>query len=256
MKDPNPPGNHSAVYDPVVSVAAESTTPLVGIVELAEDRVAFEEIRGFLTDENVEVLSTRVPMPASLTLAGFAAIGQSFHQGAKSLPVRCDVAVVACASASLAIGPARLKEIIAEARPAAHIVEPIGAYERSLAARSVRRIALVTPYAAETHVALAGMLEEQGLNVASGLRLRLPEGRALSDVAAVSLLEALREASFGDVDAVLISCTALGTARLLTTLETHLGVPVLSTNLALSESTAGLLRPANASRLPITRLER
>jgi maleate isomerase len=226
----------------VVAVEVEARHPPVGVLALGEDRVVSQEIRAFLSDVGVEVLTTRVGMPATFTLEGFGAMGEAFRRGAASLSQRCSVVAVACASAAVAVGPARLRKLVAEGLSGAEVVEPITAYLESLEARSVKRIGLVTPYAAETHGALVELLAERGLTVGGGLRLRVPAGHAPSDVSPASIGAAVRGADHRGVEALVISCTALPTVQLLDDMESQLEIPVVTTNRALSESILRRLR--------------
>ncbi len=226
----------TADIDSVVSVGVEAARPVIGLLALSEDRVVAGEIGTFLANRDIEMLATRVGMPPALTLDGFGHMGEAFRRGAASLSTRCSLVAVACASAAVAIGPARLTEIVEGSLPGATAVEPISASVESLTERSVERIALVTPYASETHQALAGLLEKGRITVAADLRLRVPTGYVPSDVAPASIYEAIDGAEFGNVEALVISCTALSTAQLLEDLEAHLRIPVVTTNRALAES--------------------
>jgi len=53
-------------------------------------------------------------MPVPLTLDGFLDRGEAFQGGAASLADRCSLMAVACASVSVAMGPARLVEIVGQ----------------------------------------------------------------------------------------------------------------------------------------------
>lgn len=236
MAEADSGADQNARIDALVSVALEAARPVVGLLALGEDRVVAGEIGTLLANRDIEVLTTRVSMPSTLTLEGFGTMGEAFRRGGASLSRRCSLVAVACASAAVAIGPAQLSEIVEEGLPGTEAVEPISAYLESLTERSVKRIALVTPYAPDTHQALAGLLKERGMAVAAGFRLRVPPRHVPSDVASASIYEAVSQAELGDVDALVISCTALSTAHLLDDLEAYLGIPVVTTNRALAES--------------------
>jgi maleate isomerase len=236
MAEADSGGGRETQINSAVSVAVETARPVVGLLALGEDRVVAGEIGAFFANGNIEVLSTRVGMPSTLTLEGFRSMGEAFRRGAASLSGRCSLVAVACASAAVAIGPARLSEIVEGGLPGTEAVEPITAYLESLTERSAKRIALVTPYAPDTHRALAGLLQARGIAVATGFRLRVPAGHVPSDVAPASIYEAVSRAELGNVDCLVISCTALSTASLLDDLEAYLGIPVVTTNRALAES--------------------
>lgn len=228
--------DRDAQINSAVPVAVESGRPVVGLLALSEDRVAVGEISASLANGGIEVLASRVGMPSALTLEGFANMGEAFCRGAASLSDRCSLVAVACASAAVAIGPAQLREMVETGLPGSEAIEPIAAYMESLKERSAKRIALVTPYARDTHSALAGLLAEQGIAVVSGFRLRVPPGYLPSDVVPASIYEAVSRAKLGDIEALVVSCTALSTAGLLDDLQAYLGMPVVTTNRALTES--------------------
>lgn len=249
MTEASSGSRREAQIDASVSAVVETARPAVGLLALGEDRVVVGEIGAFLAKEDIEVLSTRVGMPTTLTLEGFATMGEAFRRGATSLSRRCLLMAVACVSAAVAIGPARLREIVEGGLPGAAAVEPITAYLESLTERSAKRIALVTPYAPDTHRTLAGVFQESGIAVTAGLRLQVPVGHVPSDVAPASIHEAISRAKLGNVDALVISCTALSTAHLLDDLEAHLGIPVVTTNRALAESLMRRLKQSSRQDL-------
>ncbi len=231
-----PNAGHARWVDVGVEASVPRRRTIVGLLALAEDRAVDAEVRGFLASEDVDVQSSRVGMPVSLTLDGFREMETAFSRGASFLSRRCHVVAVGCASAAVALGPDRLIQLVEAALPGVRVVEPIGAYLASLANRSAERIGLMTPYREETNRALTHLFQERGIEVAVGLRLRTPPGAVPSDVSPASIVDAVHRADLSGVEALVISCTALRTAGLLTELEAQLGIPVVTTNRALADA--------------------
>lgn len=96
---------------------------------------------------------------------------------------------------------------------------------------SVRAVAVFSPYSPEVNERAAAYLQESGLSV-TGVAGEQPDGPA-GDVTAEMILANVRQLDRGGADAVLISCTGLRTLGLVELLEDELGMPVVSSNLAL-----------------------
>lgn len=96
---------------------------------------------------------------------------------------------------------------------------------------SVRAVTVFSPYGPEVNERAAAYLWESGLSV-TGVSGDQPDGPA-GDVTQEMTLANVRQLDCGEADAVLISCTGLRTLALIDLLEEDLGMPVVSSNLAL-----------------------
>jgi maleate isomerase len=103
----------------------------------------------------------------------------------------------------------------------------VGALERL----AVRSVAMVSPYSADVNRRAARYLTASGFTV-TRVDGEPPPGPA-GDVAPDEIEAAVRNLDRTGADAVLISCTGLRTLALITDLEQAIGLPVVSSNLAL-----------------------
>ena len=146
------------------------------------------------------------------------------------LAVEPRVVAYACTSGSFIrrrVGQeALVASMVAVGAPAA--VTTSGALVQALQHLGARKVAVATPYDGTISRGLSAFLEEAGLAVTGMQRLGL-EGR-IGTVPYAVTLDLVRRAFSPECDAVFISCTNLPTYDIIATLETELGVPVLTAN--------------------------
>jgi maleate isomerase len=103
------------------------------------------------------------------------------------------------------------------------------------------RIALATPYPQAITETEAATFVQRGVTVTSHVSLDRDDG--YSDVTGEeihTLLSTLPRTSLADADALVLSCTAWPTVNLIADLEADLGLPVLSSNLAMAAHAASI----------------
>ena len=227
----------------VTSTKPADSRPLVGLLALAEDRAVEQEMREFVGPD-LAVHTSRLPRPNTFSLAGFRQMAEAFRTGSHGLSRSCQVIAIGCASASIALGPDAMAELVWSVHPGTATVDPVSACLDRLADIGAGRVGILTPYATETNTALVRLLQGRGVGVTSGVRLRLPHGFLPSRVPSASIEAAIAELELSGAEAFVIFCTALHTARLLDGLEARLGLPVVTTNSALAASAAAIAHRA------------
>lgn len=206
----------------------------LGLVSLASDCVASEEIRAVAGGPGREIFETRIANADAISPESLRAMETGLTEAAARLPGgRYDAAAYLCTSASRLIGFARVAELVRAALPGAAVTNPMQAGIAAAGALGVRRIAIVTPYVAEVTEAIAGGFEEAGIAVASLASFFVASDALVARIDAASLARAAAEGATG-ADAVFLSCTALRTVHGLARLEAAVGRPVLSSNQAVA----------------------
>ncbi len=113
-----------------------------------------------------------------------------------------------------------------------------------LALLRARRIALVTPYIAPIEACIIENYRQSGIRVTSALRADLVENTAFAKIAPHTLADMVRRVAQDDVEAVVILCTNVAGAPLVTGLTRELGIPVLDSVRVAAEHSFALLREA------------
>lgn len=126
------------------------------------------------------------------------------------------------------------------------VVDAFAAILDALARLDAHRILLATPYPLAHTAKQAAAFAAAGVHVCAHASLDLG---LLDDFAGVTtdrimtLVDGISSQALTDADAVVLSCTAWPTRVATKVLEDRLGKPVLSSNLALAISAAGMARP-------------
>lgn len=225
----------------VTTAEPTDSRALIGLLALAEDRAVDQEMRTFVGSDLV-IHTSRLPMPDTFSLTGFRQMAEAFRRGSRSLPSSCEVIAIGCASATIALGLKEITRLVRSVHPETSVIDPVSACLDRLADVGAERVGILTPYASETNGALVGLLQEGGVDVAAGVRLRLPPGSFPAHVPPATVESAIVEADLSGVDALVIFCTALHTVALLDNLEAQLGLPVITTNKALAAGAAAIAR--------------
>lgn len=216
-----------------------------GLISLASDQTASDEIRGVIGGADRAVYETRIPNSDRISTESLMAMKAGLAEAAGRLPPvrRYDGVAYLCTSASTLMGSDVVAAEIALALPGTPVTDPIRAAERALAALGIRRIALVTPYVAEVTGPMADAFERRGVTVSSVGSFMEPSDDRTARISADAIERAVCAVA-GDAEAVFVSCTALATVAHVARFERTLGRPVLSSNQVVAWD---LLRMAGAA---------
>jgi maleate isomerase len=155
---------------------------------------------------------------------------------------RPDVVVFACTSAGALRGNAYEAELIDRLadETGATTFSVAAAVRSSLAARSGRRIGVITPYVESLNERIAASLEAGGFEVASIHGLGITENFAIAAVEPARIASfAVEQLSGTDSDLVFVSCTNFRALEACEKIERGLGVPAVTSNLAALEAVLG-----------------
>ncbi len=147
-----------------------------------------------------------------------------------------DVILYACLVALMAGEPEehrRVESLIAEqlatGRSTALVRSSAGVLMEALAALSVHRVALVTPYMAPLARKVVDYIEHEGVDVADFRALEVEDNHAVGCIPGQRVLEAARELDLTGVDALVLSaCVQMPSLALIADAEREFGLPVIS----------------------------
>jgi len=219
----------------------------IGLVSLASDEVASDEIRAVLAAPDVAIHETRIANSDIITPESLLAMAAGLTEAASRLPgaVLYDAVGYLCTSASMLIGADGVAERIRAACPGTAVTNPMEAGLAACHALGARRIALATPYVAEVTDGIAAAFEAGGLEVVRAASFFVNSDTRVARISAAALGDAVCALS-GGVDAVFLSCTALRSVHHVAAIEARAGVPLVTSNQAVAWRLARLagLQPA------------
>jgi maleate isomerase len=211
----------------------EAVPPGIGVVapfDLALDRELWrwtpEPVSLYIT--RTPRLEARVGVELAHALSDPDAIASACRQVSTAAPA---VTVYLCTSASFVSGvegEARIRAAM-DAGGARHAVTTSGALLAALEALRLRRVAVATPYDSALTDRLVAFLTEAGI-VTTGTR-HLGMEADIWRVSPETVRDLVRALPLDGAEGVFLACTNLPTYDAIPSLETELGVPVLSANL-------------------------
>ena len=207
----------------------------LGLIVLATDETMEPELARILPPDGAALYHARIPSAPTVTPETLAQMEADMPSTAALLPDRLfDVIGYGCTSGATVIGPEVVAGIIGGACQTKAVTDPLTATIAACRALGVRRIGFLTPYVANVSAAMRAKLEEAGLEIAAFASFEEGEEHAVARIAERSTLDAITGLGRQDgIEAVFASCTNLRAFGIIEAAEAALGVPVLSSNLAL-----------------------
>lgn len=210
----------------------------VGLVILSTDQTLEAEVSLVARPLGLALYFTRIHMEPEVTPVTLAAMLPRIGVAAQLiLPHHSlDALGYCCTSASAVLGEAAVFGQLSLASPGALLTTPATAAAAAFRELGSLRVGLVTPYVGEVNTLLVRFLEEQGpWRVTALITFNLCLDQEVAEVTPASMVRAGMEVGGrADVDTVFISCTSLRTTGVVAELESRLGKPVTSSNLALA----------------------
>jgi maleate isomerase len=219
----------------------------VALIALASDHAIRGEL-GLPFGRRAELHLARVSAPDRYDLESLAAttlgIGKAVKWMGLGSPV--DVAAYGCTSATIVVGEDRVARSLQACLPGVPSTSPVAAARAALAHLGARRIALLTPYPAAIHQAVADYLAAHGLEIVAEHALGIEVDREITAYRAEDLHTDILALDRKHAEAIFISCTSLRVAASIAELESATGLPVVTSNQALAWHCLQLTgRPAN-----------
>ena len=139
----------------------------IGLVVLATDHVIEHEFRKILNLPGVGLYQSRILNEPSINAETLSAMENRLEDSVRViLPgMPLDVIAYGCTSASMVIGPPRVKALCQNAKPGVRVTNPFTAAVEALRELAVSRMALLTPYRDELNLQMRGLFEKEGIEV-------------------------------------------------------------------------------------------
>lgn len=207
----------------------------IGLVVLETDQTIEAEF-GTLDLPGVDVYHARIANEPEVTPETLTAMRRDLPAAAGLLPsaFAFDAVGYGCTSAATLIGPDGVAACLDEAHPGVPSSEPISAAIAAMRALGAAKVAILTPYSAAVTAPIAEHFAGAGLEVAALGSFLETDDLVVARISPASIADGVRRLVDGvDCDAVFVSCTSLRVLDIAADLETTIGMPVVSSNMAL-----------------------
>tara|TARA_R110002049_G_scaffold44333_6_gene130177 strand:+ start:35574 stop:36371 length:798 start_codon:yes stop_codon:yes gene_type:complete len=207
----------------------------LGAVLLSTDLTFEGDAARLIDKEQASLHVARIAFENPITQGRLRAIVPDLARTAGLLVPGVQLSAVAfcCTSAAVAIGNPTVRRAISDGLPGVPVITPASAAIAGFAALGLHRVAMITPYLADTAAPLASYFEEKGLNVIRNGAFGLEDDRDMARVDADSMINAAIALDTPQVDAFFLSCTAMRGVDVIDRIEAQLGKPVVTSNQAL-----------------------
>lgn len=211
----------------------------IGLIVLDSDLTIEPDLRRILP-EDVELHTARVVYPRRVTLENLSiASDRAVDTVEQLLPIRPSAIAWACTSGSFSWGRAGNERLVARLQEAAGTIPATTASSAIVAAFAelgLKRPAVGSPYSAQVNERLRVFLAEHGVDPVEIRSLHASEldDYTLQDIDGDRLADFIRGLAKAGGDSVVVSCTGLATAGIVPALEQELGIPILTSNLAIT----------------------
>lgn len=207
----------------------------IGLIVLESDQTIEAEAR-MLDLPGVDFYHSRIPNSLEVTSETLTEMEQRLPAAAALLPreFNFDVIGYGCTSAATLIGTDRVTAAIQSEHPGVPCTNPITAAVAAFRALDAHRVAVVTPYTAEVTAPVARRFADEGLCVTAVGSFLESNDFTVARISPQSVADGVRAmVRSADCDAVFVSCTSLRLLASVMKLESEVGVPVVSSNMAL-----------------------
>ncbi|MBL8672857.1 MAG: Asp/Glu racemase [Alphaproteobacteria bacterium] len=213
------------------------TRAVVGLLVLASDYTIEYEFRRVFSMAGVALYHARLWNDTNITVETLAAMETEIPKAARLLPPQADFDVIGygCTSGTAVMGEDKVFARIREGKAARHCTTPVTGALAALKALSVRRIALLTPYADEVNQSLRRFFMGRGLEIpVMGSFTELDDNK-VARISTASIRDAAIDlGKHPAVDGVFVSCTSLRTIDIAAEVESVIGKPVTASNHAMA----------------------
>ncbi|MDQ2093186.1 maleate cis-trans isomerase family protein [Rhodalgimonas zhirmunskyi] len=206
----------------------------LGLIVLTTDETLENEARGCVAGRAVSLLHARIPAQPHVTPEALATMEGHMEAVAGSLPAGLDVVGYGCTSGATVIGPAQVEALIRRAQPGAAVTNPLSAVIAALDVLGARRIGLLTPYVDSVNAPLVAALGQAGIEVVTRASFEQSDDWSVARIPESDTLRGMETlVETGGCEAIFASCTNLRAFGIVDEAEARLGIPVISSNLAL-----------------------
>lgn len=212
------------------------TGATLGVIVLETDETLEPEFARMMDLPGVALYHSRIPMVSEIRPDTLAKMEADLPASARLLPpsLEFDVIGYGCTSASTVIGSDNVARAIQSVFPNALVSDPLAALIAAGRHLGVRRLGFVTPYVPEVSQRMRDRLEDAGFEITAFGSFEEGDDRVVARITEESIVKAAETvAAQADCDALVISCTNLRVLGRLADIEARIGLPVLSSNVAM-----------------------
>jgi maleate isomerase len=216
----------------------------LGVILPSSNTTVEYEFSKALQGADVSVHYARVPLQ-EVTVQGLEGMECKLEEAAQLLAdAQVDVVAFACTSGSLVKGLGYDSKLAKRISEVAHCpaLTTSGAVLDALRVLNAHRICLGTPYLSEVAAKEVHFLEGNGFEVLKEQSLRIKENLKIGRLTPADAEKLAKTVYVKGADLVFVSCTNFRTFEVLSTLESELGVPVISSNSATLSATLNALK--------------
>lgn len=208
----------------------------IGLLALATDHAIESEVRRVLSSDELCLHVSRLASSNTVNMQNLAGIAEGIEAACSLLLPETSLPVIAygCTSGTVAAGEERILGTLTQLRPGCRPTTPITAARAAFDALKVSKLAVLTPYPREVHLAVVNHLRGQGLDIVQSAYLGVSEDLRITEISSDSLVAAIDELSNDNSDAIFVSCTALRVVANIARLERRSGKPIITSNQALA----------------------
>lgn len=222
-------------------------TVCAGLIVLQTDEVIESELRHWLPN-TVSLYHSRIANANDINEASLQAMHEAIPTVCSMFPAQLPLDVVAycCTSGATLIGESAVEKAVQSVLPNAKVTNPLSAIKARLNHLNAKNIGLLTPYIPSVSNRVSEHLEQHGFTIVSAASFYEEQDSKVCRIASESIEQAVEHiASKAQCDAIFASCTNLRMATIIDDLSARLGIPVVSSNAALSWHIAELGNTTN-----------
>jgi maleate isomerase len=242
---------------------ADQRAVQLGLITLKTDLTIETELRHFIGDSTARgkqpnIMHSRIVSDDQVTTSNLDAMQDQFAASLDMFPPdhAFDVIGYGCTSASLVIGEAKVESLITPHRQVTHVTTPLTGARRAMRALNAQRIGYLAPYVSEISARMCAFLADDGFEIVAAGTFGEGRDSVVGQIDGASIMQAvcgLAAQAANPLDAIFVSCTALKCAPVIDAAERQIGVPIVTSNAALSWDMARLaglsVPPAAKGRL-------
>ena len=231
------------LINPTLTFRQNIVPKRVGLLILATDHTLELEFSRLVAQDDLGIYTNRVKFANPTTPENLRAMLPHISTSAQMLLPETDFDVIfyGCTSASVVIGDDVIIDAVHSAKPSAKVITPTISALKAFESLGVKKIALLTPYLAQTSAPLQPYFENHGLEIVNHCCLGMEDDRDMARLDGQCVINAAIKADHKDAQCLFISCTALRSLEVAGEIEMQIGKPVVTSNQAAVWQTLGLL---------------